>query len=111
MEIQRRRAGDVLVLDLDGKLTIAAGSVAHDEIARALADGETKILLDLEGVAVMDSSGVGELMAAYTSAKNKGAALKLLKLSPRVGEVLKVTQLIGFFETFDDEPAALASFG
>ena len=110
MQIESRKVGDVLVLDLDGKLTIAAGSAAHDAIAQALAAGETKILLDLEGVSVMDSSGVGELMASYTSAKNRGASLKLLKLAPRVGEVLRVTQLIGFFEAFDDEKLALASF-
>jgi len=110
MEIQSRREGDVLVLDFDGKLTIASGSAAHDAIAQALADGEKKILLDMEGVSVMDSSGVGELMASYTSAKNRGAALKILRLTPRVGEVLKVTQLIGFFEIFDDEKLAVGSF-
>lgn len=110
MQIETRKNGDVLVLDFDGKLTIASGSAAHDAIAKALADGETKILLDMEGVSSMDSSGVGELMASYTSAKNRGAALKILKLAPRVGEVLKVTQLIGFFEIFEDEKLALASF-
>lgn len=110
MQIETRRNGDVLVIDFDGKLTIASGSAAHDAIAQALAAGETKILLDMEGVSSMDSSGVGELMASYTSAKNRGAALKILKLAPRVGEVLKVTQLIGFFEIFEDEKLALTSF-
>ena len=110
MQIETRKSGDVLVLDFDGKLTISSGSAAHDAIAKALADGETKILLDMDGVSSMDSSGVGELMASYTSAKNRGAALKILKLAPRVGEVLKVTQLIGFFEIFEDEKLALASF-
>ena len=110
MQIESRKVGDVLVLDFDGKLTISAGSVAHDAIAQALADGEKKILLDMADVSVMDSSGVGELMASYTSAKNRGVSLKILKLAPRVGEVLKVTQLIGFFEIFEDEKLALASF-
>jgi anti-sigma B factor antagonist len=110
MQIQSRKVGDVLVLDFDGKLTIAAGSAAHDAIAQALGAGEKKILLDMDGVSVMDSSGVGELMASYTSAKNRGATLKILKLAPRVGEVLKVTQLIGFFEIFEDEKLAHASF-
>lgn len=110
MQIETRKAGDVFVLDFDGKLTISAGSVAHDAIAQALTDGEKKILLDMAGVSVMDSSGVGELMASYASAKNRGATLKILKLAPRVGEVLKVTQLIGFFEVFDDEKLAIASF-
>jgi anti-sigma B factor antagonist len=110
MQIHSRKQGEVLVFDFDGKMTISAGSAAHDAIVQALADGEKKILLDLEGVSVMDSSGVGELMASYTSAKNRGAALKLLKLAPRVGEVLRITQLIGFFQIYDDLQTALASF-
>lgn len=110
MQIQSRKQGDILILDLDGKMTISAGSAAHDAITQALQAGEKKILLDLAGVTTLDSSGVGELMAAYASAKNRGAALKLLQLAPRVGEVLKVTQLIGFFEIFEDEKLALASF-
>ena len=110
MQIERRRVGDVIVFDFDGKLTIGSGSAAHDAISGALAEGERKILLDLEGISTMDSSGVGELMASLTSAKTRGAALKILKLAPRVAEVLRVTQLIGFFEVFDDEAAALASF-
>ena len=111
MNIQSRHEGDVLVLDIDGKMTIASGSAAHDAILAALHGGEKKILLDMEDVAMLDSSGVGELMAAYASAKNRGAALKLLKLAPRVGEVLKVTQLVGFFEIFEDAGAAVRSFG
>lgn len=110
MQINSRKVGDVLVLDFDGKLTIASGSTAHDAIAQALAAGEKKILLDMGGVPAMDSSGVGELMASYTSAKNRDATIKILKLAPRVGEVLKVTQLIGFFEIFEDEQLALSSF-
>jgi len=111
MNMQSRHEGDVLVLDIDGKMTIAAGSAAHDAILDALNRGEKKILLDLEGVTALDSSGVGELMASYTSARNRGAAVKLLRLAPKVGEVLKVTQLIGFFEIFEDTGAAIRSFG
>jgi len=111
MDIQSRHEGEVLVIDIDGKMTIASGSAAHDTILDALNRGEKKVLLDLEGVTTLDSSCVGELMAAYTSAKNRGAALKLARLAPRVGEVLKVTQLIGFFEIFDDLGVAVRSFG
>lgn len=110
MNIQSRHEGDVLVLDIDGKMTIAAGSAAHDAILDALNRGEKKILLDLEGVTALDSSGVGELMASFTSARNRGAHVKLLRLAPKVGEVLKVTQLIGFFEIFEDAGAAIRSF-
>jgi anti-sigma B factor antagonist len=111
MEIQTRRQGAVYIIDVDGRLTIDSGSGAYDAILAALAAGEKKILLDLDGVPALDSSGVGELMAGLTSARNRGAALKLLKLSPRVGKVLTATQLIGLFEIFDDEGPAVRSFG
>jgi len=111
MQIQSRRSGDVHILDIDGKLTIEGGSAVYDAILAALGAGERKILLNLEGISSLDSSGVGDLMASYASAKNRGATLKLVKLAPRVGEVLKMTQLIGFFEIFEDEGAAIRSFG
>lgn len=110
MNIETRHAGDVFVLDLDGKLTIESGSAAHDAIIAALDAGEKKILLDMEGVSSLDSSGVGDLMASYASAAKRDASLKLLKLAPRVGDVLRITKLIGFFEIFEDENEALRSF-
>ena len=110
MKIESRRVDDVHVLDIDGKLTIDDGSAVYDAILAALGAGERKILLDLEGITALDSSGVGDLMAGYASAKNRGATLKLLRLAPKVGEVLKITQLIGFFEIFEDEGAAIRSF-
>jgi anti-sigma B factor antagonist len=111
MKIEVRQQGEVHILDIDGKLTIDEGSAVYDAILGALSAGQNRILLDLEGVTALDSSGVGDLMAAYASAKNRGATLKLLKLAPKVGEVLKITQLIGFFEIFEDEGAAVRSFG
>lgn len=111
MKIESKRVGDVHILDIDGKLTIDDGSAVYDAILAALGGGERKILLDLEGITALDSSGVGDLMAGYASAKNRGATVKLLKLAPKVGEVLKITQLIGFFEIFEDEGAAIRSFG
>jgi len=111
MEIKTRRQGSVFIIDVDGRLTIDSGSGTYDAILAALAAGEKNILLDLEGVPALDSSGVGELMAGMTSARNRGAQLKLLKLSPRVGKVLTATQLIGLFDIFEDESAAIRSFG
>ena len=111
MKITHRHEGDVLVMKLAGKMAIGEGdAVARDAIAKALGEGEKKILLDMKRVSFLDSSGVGELVAAHTSAHNGGAVIKLLKLAPRVGEVLKSTHLIGIFEHYDDEKEALDSF-
>ncbi len=110
MNIETRHSGDVLILDLDGKLNIESGSAAHDAILSALDGGEKKILLDMEGVTSLDSSGVGDLMASYASAAKREATIKMLKLAPRVGDVLRITKLIGYFEIFEDENEALRSF-
>lgn len=112
MNITHRKEGDVLIIELSGRMTIGQGDAeVGDAIRSALTSGESKIVLDMGDVPVVDSSGVGELISAYTSANNRDAAVKLLKLSPRVGDVLKSTRLIGVFEIFDDEATAVASFG
>lgn len=111
MNITQRKVGDVLIVELSGRMTIGQGDAeAGDAVRSALASGERKILLDMDDVPVVDSSGVGELISCYTSANNRTATVKLLKLSPRVGDVLKSTRLIGVFEIFDDEAEAIASF-
>ena len=111
MKITQRKQGDVLIVELSGRMTIGQGDAeAGDAIRSALASGETNILLDMGDLPVVDSSGVGELIACYTSATNRNASVKLLNLSPRVGDVLKSTRLIGVFEIFEDEAAAVASF-
>lgn len=112
MEITERRSGDVVILEFSGRLSIGDGDkVARDRIATLLAAGERKLLLGMAGVSVLDSSGVGELVAALNAAKEAGAEIRLAQLTPRVGEVLKITQLIGVFEIFDDIEKGVASFG
>jgi anti-sigma B factor antagonist len=111
MRISQVREGDVLVVVLRGRMSVGEGDAqAGDEIRSAVAAGEKKILLDMKDVPVLDSSGVGELMAAYTSASRSGSVIKLLSLSPRVGEVLKSTRLVGIFDIFDDRIEAIESF-
>lgn len=111
MKISQRREGDVLIMELAGRMTIGEGDTQAGEAVRsAVTSGEMKILLDMRDVPVLDSSGVGELVSAYTSASNRGATIKLLKLAPRVGDVLKSTRLTGIFDIYDDEVDALESF-
>jgi anti-sigma B factor antagonist len=111
MRFSRNKEGDVLVIELRGRMSVGDGDAeAGQEIRSAAAAGEKKILLDMKGVPVLDSSGVGELMAAYTSVSRRGGTIKLLGLSPRVGEVLKTTRLVGIFDIYDDRIEALESF-
>jgi anti-sigma B factor antagonist len=111
MRFSRNKEGDVLVIELRGRMSVGDGDAeAGQEIRSAVAAGEKKILLDMKGVPVLDSSGVGELMAAYASVSRRGGMIKLLGLSPRVGEVLKTTRLVGIFDIYDDRIEALESF-
>ena len=112
MNIRQRQAGNVTVLDIEGKITIGVGDVAvRDAVQTALAGGSKKILLNLEGVSTIDSAGVGELVSAYTTVTNRGGTLKLVNLPSKVNDILQITQLITVFEIHDDEDEAVASFG
>ena len=111
MKSEIRDLGDVRIIKLSGKITIGAGDVKIRElIDQALADGKKHILLDLAGVSTIDSSGIGEMVACYTTVTKQGGQLKLLRLSPKINDILQVTQLITVFDVFDDEAEAVASF-
>jgi len=101
----------VTVLDLSGRITLGEGSVQlRDSIRDLIGKGQMRILLDLGDVNYIDSSGLGELVSAYTSAKNQGAALKLLKLTKKVHDLLQLTKLYTVFDIYDDEASAIASY-
>jgi len=111
LTIASREVDGVAVLDLSGRITLGEGSVQiRDAIRELLGKGRKSILLDLGEVNYIDSSGLGELVSAYTSARNQGAALKLLKLTKKVHDLLQLTKLYTVFDIYDDEAAAIASF-
>ena len=101
----------VLVLEPDGQLTIGQGDVELDRaVEGVLASEAPRILVNLRGVEVIDSSGIGSLVAAYNRARAGGGDLKLLHLPAKVQDVLQIAHLHGVFEIFDDEQSALESF-
>ena len=109
--IASREVDGVTVLDLSGRITLGEGSVQlRDAIRDLIAKGQRRILLDLGDVNYIDSSGLGELVSAFTSAKNQGASLKLLKLTKKVHDLLQLTKLYTVFDIYDDEASAIASF-
>ena len=111
MDIRENRSGSVVVLELAGRLSIGEGDgQLRDRLATLIAGGEKQILINMSGVSVLDSSGVGELVAARLAAAEAGAKIKLAELSPKVGDVLRITQLIGVFEIFDAVDEGTASF-
>ena len=111
MIVQMRIIGDARILDCSGKIRLGEGTMSiRNAVRGALESGTKKIILNLEDVTYVDSSGVGELMSAYTAVVNRGGHLKLLHLTKRIHELLVITKLLTVFEVFDDERAALASF-
>ncbi len=111
MKSSIRDLGDIRVIELSGKITIGAGDVKLRElITQAVEDDKNNIVLDLGGVTAIDSSGIGEMVACYTTVTKRGGQLKLMHLSPKITDILQVTQLITVFDVFDDEREALGSF-
>lgn len=109
--ITERQAGDVTILDLDGKVTIGEGSVAlRSTIRRVLGEGKNKLLLNLGHVGYIDSSGIGELVSSFTAVSKEGGTLKLLNLTEKIQDLLAITKLLTVFDVFEDESTALASF-
>lgn len=111
MQVKQRTVGDVEVLDLAGKITIGEGEVELRRLVQGLVgSGSRKILLSLEKVGFMDSAGLGELVACYKRATEKGGTIKILRPSGKVADLLSLTKITEILEIFHDEGEALASF-
>src|ERR1700676_4749891 len=111
LTIASREVDGVTVLDLSGRITLGEGSVQLREAIRDLiSKGSKTILLNMGDVNYIDSSGLGELVSAYTTAKNQSAQVKLLSLTKKVKDVLQLTKLYTVFDIYDDEASAIASF-
>src|ERR1700680_681929 len=113
-----RQTRDVTILDLNGRLSLGealafgpgSGLVLSETIREFTKKGQKKILLNLEGVTYVDSSGVGQLVGALTNASTNSGDIKLLKPSVHVLDLLKTTKLDGVFDIHADETAAIQSF-
>jgi anti-sigma B factor antagonist len=111
VKILERRVGDVVILDLQGRILTGEGDKALREAARRLADsGAGKVLLNFADVSFVDSSIVGEMVSTLTTVRRTGGKLKLLNLPARVRSLLSTTRLLTIFEAYDSEDEALRSF-
>jgi anti-sigma B factor antagonist len=111
MKIEKRTVGDVIILDISGKITLGEGTMTVRNTVRDLLNNkEKKIILNLADVNYIDSSGIGELVSTYTTVTNGGGQLKLLNLTKKIQELLAITKLLTVFHVFENEQAAVASF-
>ena len=111
MKINSREIDGAVILDLNGRLVLGEDTILMREQVRALiSKGQKKILLNLQAVPYIDSSGLGELVSAFIAARKEGGDLKLLNLTQKVHGLLQITKLYTVFEVYDDEEVALCSF-
>jgi anti-sigma B factor antagonist len=111
MQIEERAVGEVVVLDLKGRVTLGDGDeLLKDKVNSLVNRGFKKIVLNLAEVPYVDSAGLGEIVRTYTTVSRQGGSLKLLNLTKRISDLLSITKLLTVFETFDSESEAIKSF-
>ena len=111
MKASVRQVEGVIVVDLSGRIKLGEGSsVLRETVKDLLSKGHKKILLNLGDISYIDSSGIGELVSAFTSVRNQGGELKLLNLTRKVHDLLQITKLYTVFDVKDDETAAIRAF-
>jgi anti-sigma B factor antagonist len=111
IDFSTRQSDGITIVDLKGRITLGEGSVTlRDMVHDLLSKGQKRILLNLGDVNYIDSSGIGELVSAFTAAKKQDGEVKLLNLTKRVHDLLQVTKLYTVFDVKDDEALAVESF-
>ncbi len=111
MQIEERTVGDVLILDVKGRITLGEGDeILKDKVNSLLNQGLKKIVLNLAEVPYIDSAGLGEIVRTYTTVSRQGGSLKLLSLTKRITDLLAITKLLTVFETYESENEAVQSF-
>ncbi len=111
LEISERRVGDVIILDLKGKITIGEGDkLLREKITELLEKGERKIILNMARVSYLDSSGTGEVVSLLMKVKKAGGELKLLSLSQKIKDIFQIAQLLSIFDYYVDEEEAVKGF-
>jgi anti-sigma B factor antagonist len=111
MKFSTRKTGNVIIIDVDGKILLGEGDV---EIKKTVDDllkhGNKSILLNLAKVPYLDSAGLGEIIRCFTALRRSGGSFKLLSPNPRIIDLLNITKLLGVFDCYDNESTAIASF-
>lgn len=112
LSVNTRKVGEVVVVDMSGRLTSGEPVLLlRDTVRRFLDDGARKFVLNLGEVSYIDSSGLGELVTTYTSLQNRGGRVNLLNLTRKANDLLQMTKLLTVFDTFDDEAKAVSAHG
>jgi anti-sigma B factor antagonist len=112
MQISERMSGDVVIVDVSGKITLGDGgdAILKDKMGSLIQQGQKKVLLNLGEVSYVDSAGLGEIVQAYATVTKSGGALKLMNTTKRIKDLLSITKLLTVFECHENEADAIKSF-
>ena len=112
LKITNRETDGVTVLTLDGRIVLGEETnKVRESVKNLVSQGKKKIVLDMKNVTMIDSSGLGALVAAYSSAESAGASLRLSNLGAHFNEILQITKLLTVFDISKTEEDAVRSFG
>jgi anti-sigma B factor antagonist len=108
LNVKTRKVDGIVVVDMSGRLTIGEPVLLLRETLRVhVNDGARQFVLNLGDVSYIDSSGLGELVSAYTTVRNKQGDVKLLNLTAKAKDLLQMTKLLTVFDVYDDEGKAI----
>jgi anti-sigma B factor antagonist len=111
MKLAIRKAKDIVVIDVDGKIVLGDGDVEIKQAVDGLLQkGSKSIILNLAKVPYLDSAGLGEIMRCFTALRRDGGNFKLVSPNQRIIDVLSITKLLNVFDIYDNEAAAIKSF-
>jgi len=111
LTINKRESGNVVILDLNGQITLGDTAASlRDTVRQLLEEGRKNILLNLAAVPYMDSSGLGQLVGSFATVTSRGGQFKLVNLQTKLQSLMYVTKLIALFDVYADEATALHSF-
>jgi anti-sigma B factor antagonist len=105
-----RQMNDVTIVDVRGRFTLIEGEAVHELLVDLFDEGRKRVVLNFRDVTYLDSSGVGQLVRALYTSRQRNAELRAVELSERAGEVLRITNLHTVFTDYKTEGAALGSF-
>lgn len=112
MKISEREAGDITILDVEGRIMFGDGEESfRDAVTRNIESGRVKLVINMAGVPYIDSAGISQLVRTFVTSSRKGGGMKLLHLTSRVRELLNITRLLTIWPAFESEEAAVSSFG
>ena len=111
LTLNKRQVDGAVIVDLDGKIALGESNTElHQSLRQLVAEGKKHVVLNMQKVTGIDSSGLGSIVAGYSTLQNAGGSLKLLNLSDRVTDLMTITKLYTVFDIYDDEAAAVKSF-